>query len=180
MEPKFKNIFPYKNRWAPLSSFSFDKDINSLEEALSKIVIANLLVSDELNFGKASVQISHITDTQIEYKITKNNEVTTHVIDVDNIDNSILYEALCVKINDEVNCFAYILQRDPAVFKLKGGNLSFTINDKLALSVGGAQTQILNQNEYLGSKKNKEQESNGGGVTKGAESELSPPQLDLF
>jgi hypothetical protein len=141
---KFRDLFPYKNRQFGMSNYTTPETANIYEE-LSKIAIANLKEGDRIKVPKGLVEIDTVCENSISYTFRPIDgyAVLQYVEGKQIFDGPISRGFLAMfmqLIPADAHGLGYIVERDPAVFRLATNN-GWVINDKLCLYSGNVHYQ---------------------------------------
>lgn len=129
------------NRRLGMQSLLTDK-LNSLDyRALALILLSNSKPGDVINFAKGNITIVDIDDELLSYSFFNNNTGGGGDCkdSLYSLESGIAFQSivdtlpLCAPISRPD--FGTILERDPAVYRLRNGD-GWVINDKLALTSG--------------------------------------------
>jgi hypothetical protein len=140
----FRDLFPYKNRQFGMSNYTTPENADIYEE-LSKIAIANLKEGDRIQATKGLIEIGAICDNSISYTFRPiDGEAIYQYVEGKQIFNGAISRGFLAMfmqpIPTDAHGLGYIVERDPAVFRLATNN-GWVINDKLCLYSGNVQYQ---------------------------------------
>lgn len=133
---KHRKLFPYTNRRLGLSSVKVPRSHAKNPATIAQLAISNMVEGDELTLGHEHIVILSINDEQIEYKSSSIEREIIRGADVCNSSLANMVEA-CLRKSypDYTDPICEIIERDPAVFRLRTG-LGWIVNDDLCLASG--------------------------------------------
>lgn len=138
----FNNIFPYKNRFLGQAETLTQKAEQCSVNVLVRIFLSNLQPGDTLALAKYTLNVIAISETELVYSTASGAK---HNIDAQQIADSALFRVLLSELPGwapaYTNPLCLILERDPAVFRLRD-HTGWVVNDALCLSSGNVQYSL--------------------------------------
>lgn len=131
----FQTLYPYQNRSLAMKNQKTSKDQQMDFTQLSCLLIANMFVGEHLQLGDRVVTVTSIDDETVNFDdgvIIKASELSVHSI------TQTLAKLLPTLAPAYESPLVFILERDPAVFRLRT-QTGWVINDALCLMSGNIQ-----------------------------------------
>lgn len=146
-----RNIFPYKNRMLSMEGVKTEPVNNRSPLQLAMITLANLTEGDSLQFPAGTLTVEESSSEAIRFLLFKGDGTTLPLsVEANGLSDNHITTSLASTIadmkGDYSNDLAELIERDPAVFRLKS-NEGWVINDKLCLMTGNIRYRRLTRYE---------------------------------
>lgn len=140
---KHSNIYPYQNRALGLSERKTSREQSREHHALAVIAVANLQKDDSLVFPAGVLTVSSVEADKISLSLapSKGGDNVDIIINNDNFESHTITTSIATILADpkqDHSAFGKILERDPAVYRLRSQE-GWVINDALCLLSGNIQ-----------------------------------------
>ena len=142
-----QNIFPYKNRMLSMEKVKTEAEDRRSPLQLAMITLANLKVGESLEFPAGILTVEESSSEGIRFLLKKNDGTSVPLsVEAKNLSESHITASLSSIISDLKGDYSSelseIIERDPAVFRLKS-NEGWVINDALCLMSGNIRYQKM-------------------------------------